>query len=100
MMTARKMGKVYYDMGILGSDEVIESSATDLVGQYIGYTGPKTQELLEKVLGRLLLIDEAYYLADGQFTKEAMDEIVDCITKPKFAGKLIVILAGYDKDIN
>ncbi|OJJ82850.1 uncharacterized protein ASPGLDRAFT_509234 [Aspergillus glaucus CBS 516.65] len=98
--TARNMGKVYYDMGILGSDEVIESSATDLVGQYIGHTGPKTQELLEKALGKVLLVDEAYSLADGKFAKEAMDEIVDCITKPKFAGKLIIILAGYDNDIN
>ncbi|KAL4807516.1 P-loop containing nucleoside triphosphate hydrolase protein [Aspergillus unguis] len=98
--TARKMGKVYYDMGLLGSAEVIESSATDLVGQYIGHTGPKTQELLERSLGKILLIDEAYRLAEGTFAKEAMDEIVDCITKPKFFQKLIIILAGYDQDIN
>ncbi|KAL2843942.1 P-loop containing nucleoside triphosphate hydrolase protein [Aspergillus pseudoustus] len=98
--TARKMGQVYYDMGLLSSSEVIESSATDLVGQYIGHTGPKTQELLEKSLGKVLLIDEAYRLAEGQFAKEAMDEVVDCITKPKFFQKLIIILAGYDKDIN
>jgi AAA+ superfamily predicted ATPase len=98
--TARKMGKVYYDMGLLSSAEVIESSATDLIGQYIGHTGPKTQELLEKSLGKVLLIDEAYRLAEGQFAKEAMDEIVDCITKPKFFQKLIIILAGYDNDIN
>ncbi|KAL3467710.1 AAA domain-containing protein [Aspergillus heterothallicus] len=98
--TARKMGKVYYDMGLLSSAEVIESSATDLVGQYVGQTGPKTQELLEKALGKILLIDEAYRLAEGQFVREAMDEIVDCITKPKFFQKLIIILAGYDNDIN
>ncbi|KAL4988395.1 P-loop containing nucleoside triphosphate hydrolase protein [Aspergillus falconensis] len=98
--TARKMGKVYYDMGLLSSAEVIESSATDLVGQFIGHTGPKTQELLEKSLGKILLIDEAYRLAEGQFAKEAMDEIVDCITKPKFFQRLIIILAGYDNDIN
>ncbi|RAQ63078.1 nonsense-mediated mRNA decay protein [Aspergillus flavus] len=98
--TARKMGQVYYDLGLLSSAEVIESSATDLVGQYIGHTGPKTQELLEKSLGKVLLIDEAYRLAEGQFAKEAMDEIVDCITKPNFFQKLIIILAGYDQDIN
>ncbi|KAL4998548.1 P-loop containing nucleoside triphosphate hydrolase protein [Aspergillus recurvatus] len=98
--TARKMGKVYYDMGLLSSAEVIERSATDLVGQYIGQTGPRTQDLLEKSLGKILLIDEAYRLAEGQFAKEAMDEIVDCITKPKFFQKLIIILAGYDNDIN
>ncbi|PLB48657.1 putative AAA family ATPase [Aspergillus steynii IBT 23096] len=98
--TARRMGKVYYDMGLLSSAEVIESSTTDLIGQYIGQTGPKTQAQLEKALGKVLLIDEAYRLAEGQFATEAMDEIVDCITKPKFFQKLIIILAGYDKDIN
>lgn len=94
------MGKVYYDMGFLSTAEVIECSATDLIGQYIGHTGPKTQRLLEKALGRVLFIDEAYRLAGERFAKEAMDEIVDCITKPKFARKLIIILAGYDADIN
>src|SRR2546423_4232626 len=98
--TARKMGKVYYDMGFLATAEVIESSATELVGQYVGQTGPKTQKLLEKATGKVLFIDEAYRLAEGGFAKEAMDEIVDCVTKPKFAQKLIIILAGYDADIN
>lgn len=94
------MGKVYYDMGFLSSADVIESSATDLIGQFIGQTGPKTQEALEKALGKILLVDEAYRLAEGHFAKEAIDEIVDCITKPKFKQKLIIILAGYDNDIN
>ena len=94
------MGKVYYDMGFLATAEVLESSATELVGQYVGQTGPKTQKLLEKALGKVLFIDEAYRLAEGQFAKEAVDEIVDSITKPKFAQKLIIVLAGYDADIN
>ncbi|KAI9712047.1 MAG: hypothetical protein M1820_001756 [Bogoriella megaspora] len=98
--TARKIGKVYYDMGFLANCSVVECSATELVGEYLGQTGPKTQKLLEKALGKVLFIDEAYRLADGPFAKEAMDEIVDCLTKPKFAGKLITILAGYDADIN
>ncbi|KAL6229279.1 hypothetical protein BDW75DRAFT_225341 [Aspergillus navahoensis] len=87
-------------MGLLSSAEVIETSAADFVGQYIGHTGPKTQDLLEKSLGRVLLIDEVYQLAEGQFAKEAVDEIVDCITRPKFFQKLIIVLAGYDQDIN
>lgn len=94
------MGKVYYDMGFLSSADVIESSATDLIGQYVGQTSPKTQALLEKALGKVLLVDEAYRLGEGQFAKEAIDEVVDCITKPKFKQKLIIILAGYDGDIN
>jgi hypothetical protein len=49
--TARKMGKVYYDMGILAKAEVVDCSATELVGEYVGQTDPKTQKLLEKALG-------------------------------------------------
>lgn len=94
------MGKVYYDMGFLATAEVVECSATALVGQYVGQTGPKTQKLLEKALGKVLFIDEAYRLAKGQFAKEAVDELVDSLTKPKFAQKLVTILAGYDVDIN
>lgn len=98
--TARKMGQVYYDMGFLASIEVIECSATDLIGQYVGQTGPKVQQLLDKALGKVLFIDEAYRLASGGFAKEAVDELVDCVTKTKYQGKLIIILAGYVKDIN
>ncbi|KAK8177442.1 P-loop containing nucleoside triphosphate hydrolase protein [Phyllosticta citrichinensis] len=98
--TARCMGKVYYDMGFLSTAEVKEVSATELIGQYIGHTGPKVQALFTNALGKVLFIDEAYRLGEGQFAKEAIDEIVDCLTKPQFAQKLVVILAGYTQDIN
>lgn len=99
-MTARKMGKVYYDMGFLSSSEVIECSASDLVAQYVGQTGPKTMKVFERALGKVLFVDEAYRLAEGQFAKEAMDELVGILTNERFIGKLIVILAGYDHDMN
>jgi len=94
------MGKVFYDMGFLAKADVVECSATELVGSYVGHTGPKVQKVLDNALGRVLFIDEAYRLAEGGFAKEAMDEIVDCLTKPKYAQKLVVILACYDDDIN
>ncbi|KAM7205986.1 stage V sporulation protein K [Rhypophila sp. PSN 637] len=98
--TAKKMGKVFYDMGFLATAEVVECSATDLIGMYVGHTGPKVQQLLDKALGRVLFVDEAYRLAEGHFAKEAMDEIVDSVTKEKYYKKLIIILAGYEADIN
>lgn len=98
--TAKKMGKVFYDMGFLATAEVEECSATDLIGQYIGQTGPKVQAKLDTALGKVLFIDEAYRLAEGHFAKEAMEELVDATTKDKYAKKLIVILAGYENDIN
>ncbi|KFG84658.1 putative nonsense-mediated mRNA decay protein [Metarhizium anisopliae] len=99
-MTARKFGKLYYDMGFLSKAEVVECSARDLIGQYVGHTGPKVQKVLNNALGKVLFIDEAYRLAGHGFAKEAVDELVDSVTKEKYKGKLIIILAGYVKDIN
>jgi len=97
---ARKMGQVFFDMGLLGSPEVIECSASDLVGQYVGQTGPKTKKLLDKALGRVLFVDEAYRLGEGHFAQEAIDELVGLITQTTFKNKLIIILAGYERDMN
>lgn len=98
--TAKKMGKVFYDMGFLAKAEVVECSASDLVGQYVGHTGPQVRKKLDNALGRVLFIDEAYRLAEGHFAKEAVDELVECLTKERYQGKMVVILAGYDDDIN
>ena len=87
-------------MGILGSAEVIECSVSDLVGQYVGHTGPKTKKLFEKALGKVLFIDEAYRLSQGRFAQEAIDELVGLITHPTFKSKLVVVLAGYEQDMN
>jgi ATPase family associated with various cellular activities (AAA) len=94
------MGQVYYDMGFLSSSEVIECSASDLVGQYVGHTGPKAKKLFEKALGRVLFIDEAYRLGEGHFAQEAVDEMVGMLTQEKFKSKIVVILAGYDQEMN
>ncbi|KAF9021144.1 P-loop containing nucleoside triphosphate hydrolase protein [Hymenopellis radicata] len=98
--TARKMGEVYYDMGLLGRAIVHECSASDLVAQYVGQTGPLVRKMFEKGLGQVLFIDEAYRLKDGPFAKEATDEIVTLLTDERYKGKIVVILAGYDQDIN
>ena len=98
--TARKIGQVYYDMGLLHRAEVVEISVSDLVGQYVGQTGPKTQKQLEKGLGKVLFVDEAYRLGEGHFATEAVNELVDLLTKPKFKGKLVVVLAGYENEMD
>jgi SpoVK/Ycf46/Vps4 family AAA+-type ATPase len=98
------MAQVYYDMGFLSEASVVECSASDLVGKYIGHSGPKTAKVLERSLGKVLFIDEAYGLAQGDnrssFGSEVLSELVDLLTKSKFSGKLIIILAGYEAEIN
>jgi hypothetical protein len=97
---ARKIGQIYYDMGFLASPKVEECSASDLVGEYVGHTGPKTKKLFEKALGQVLFIDEAYRLSGGRFAQEAVDELVGLLTQDRFKSKLVIILAGYEHDIN
>lgn len=99
--TARKVGQIFYDMGFLSAPDVIDVSASQLIGEYCGQTGPKTQRLLTSALGKVLFIDEAYRLATGSsYAEEAVSELVDQITKPKFARKLIIVLAGYEEDMD
>lgn len=94
------MGQVFYDMGFLSAVEVIECSASDLIGQFVGQTGPKTRAQLDKALGKVLFVDEAYRLSEGNFATEAINELVDSLTKPTYKGKIVVILAGYAEQIN
>ncbi|EJU00451.1 NFX1-type zinc finger-containing protein 1 [Dacryopinax primogenitus] len=98
--TARKMGMFYYNMGFLNTPEVVECSASDLVGEYIGHTGPKTEGVFSRARGKVLFIDEAYRLAHGPFAKEAVDEMVDLLTKEEYVGRLVVVLAGYEDQMN
>ncbi|KAK6331219.1 hypothetical protein TWF696_003278 [Orbilia brochopaga] len=98
--TARKMGQIFYNMGFLASNEVVECSASDLTAEFLGQTAQKTRKKLESALGKVLFIDEAYRLLDNQYGAEASNELVDAVTKPQYMGKLVVILAGYDEGMN
>ncbi|GAP90247.1 putative nfx1-type zinc finger-containing protein 1 protein [Rosellinia necatrix] len=106
--TARILGQIFYDIGFLSTNEVIECSASHLIGQFMGQTAPKVINLFERALGKVLFIDEAYRLGGGgvrggfrgSYEDEAIGELVDCMTKPRFHKKMIVVLAGYDKDMD
>ncbi|KAL0069485.1 hypothetical protein AAF712_003520 [Marasmius tenuissimus] len=97
---ARKMGHIYYDMGLLSSPDVIECSATDMIGSYLGQTGPKTQQLFKKALGKVLFIDEAYRLSHGEYAQEAIGELVTLLTQKAYHMKMVVVLAGYDREMD
>lgn len=43
-MVARILGKLLYMVGILPTDKVTEVQRTDLVGEFVGHTGPKTRK--------------------------------------------------------
>ncbi|EXA44124.1 hypothetical protein FOVG_05627 [Fusarium oxysporum f. sp. pisi HDV247] len=96
---ARKVGKLFYDMGFLSSDEVVTCSVTNLIGEFSGHTGPKVINQFELGLVKVLFIDEAYRLIGDSFHKEAIGELVDVMTKPRYAHNMVVILAGYSDEM-
>jgi replication-associated recombination protein RarA len=99
---ARRVGLMFESLGILSYPDVVEKSATDLQAPYVGQTGKATRKIFEEALGKVLFIDEAYRLnprTGGQFMQEALDEIVQILTEDKFAGKMVVILAGYENEM-
>lgn len=97
---ARKLAKLYYDLGLLSKGHFIEVERADLVGEYIGQTAQKTRSVIQKAMGGILFIDEAYSLARGgekDFGKEAIDTLVkhmeDC------QNDFVLILAGYPREM-
>lgn len=98
---ARKLAKLYAELGILSKGHFIEAERADLVGEYIGQTAQKTRAILQKAAGGILFIDEAYSLARGgekDFGKEAIDTLVKHMEDHH--NDLVLILAGYSNEMN
>ena len=94
---ARLVAQIYKELGILSRGHLVEASAKDLVAGYVGQTAIKTGELIEKALGGVLFIDEAYALMDraGQgYGQEAIDTLLKEMEDHR--NDLAVIVAGYD----
>jgi adenylate kinase family enzyme len=96
---ARLLGQIYYDIGLLASNKVVEVSRGDLVGQYVGHTAPKTQKVFESALGGILFIDEAYSLfkTGNDFGNEAVETLLKLMEDNR--EKIVVIIAGYPREI-
>jgi SpoVK/Ycf46/Vps4 family AAA+-type ATPase len=100
---ARILAKIYYAFGLLERPDVLEAQRADLVGEYLGATAIKTNELIDSALGGVLFVDEAYSLAnDGEghgdrFGNEAVQALVKRAEDDR--DKLIVILAGYQRQM-
>ncbi|KAG5009335.1 hypothetical protein AAZX31_07G081900 [Glycine max] len=96
-MVARILGKLLHMVGILPTDKVTEVQRTDLVGEFVGHTGPKTRRKIKEAEGGILFVDEAYRLIpmqksdDKDYGLEALEEIMSVMD----SGKIVVIFAGY-----
>jgi SpoVK/Ycf46/Vps4 family AAA+-type ATPase len=101
---AQRMGLLFESLGLIASnDTFVECSVSDLQGSFVGQTAPKTREKFNQAKGGVLFIDEAYQLYDpngSSYLNECVGEIVKMLTEDQFKGKMIVIFAGYEDQIN
>jgi probable Rubsico expression protein CbbX len=94
---ALQMADLLHRLGYLQSPHVVHAMRDDLVGEYIGHTAPKTKRVLERAMGGVLFIDEAYYLYRSSDAKDYGQEAIDILLQvmENDRDKLVVILAGY-----
>ncbi|MEU4924009.1 AAA family ATPase [Streptomyces parvus] len=101
---ARILGRVFYALGLLGGDHLVEAQRSDLVGEFLGQTAVKANELIDSALGGVLFVDEAYSLANSGYSKGDAygDEALQVLLKRAEDNRdhLVVILAGYPEGMD
>ncbi|MEH7154853.1 AAA family ATPase [Neobacillus drentensis] len=101
---ARLLAKIYHELGVLPHEEVIETDRSQLVGSFVGQTEENVRAIVERSIGGVLFIDEAYSLKrEGQtgndYGQAAIDTLVSLMTGNEYGGKFAVIMAGYPEEM-
>lgn len=99
---ARLIAEIYYNLGYINRNKLVEVQSQDLIGEYVGQTGPKTQAVIESALDGVLFIDEAYSIMEHQGTNASFtDECIATLLKAMedYQGRLIIIFAGYTEEM-
>jgi SpoVK/Ycf46/Vps4 family AAA+-type ATPase len=98
---ARLVAAVYAQLGLLSSGHLVEVGRADLVGQYVGQTAPKVRAAVDRALGGVLFIDEAYALTPPDSARdyghEAVAELIKLMEEQR--ADLVVIVAGYEAEM-
>ncbi|TFH71928.1 AAA family ATPase [Cellulomonas sp. HD19AZ1] len=90
---ARLVAGLYRALGLLAQGHLVEVDRSELVAGYLGQTAAKTTEVVQRAIGGVLFIDEAYALADDQYGTEAVNTLVKDMEDHR--DELVVIVAGY-----
>jgi len=91
------MATLLHRMGYLRRGHLVTVTRDDLVGQYIGHTAPKTKDVLNRAMGGVLFIDEAYYLYRPENERDYGQEAIELLLQymENYRDDLVVIMAGY-----
>ena len=94
---ARLLAKIYHAVGVLSQGQLVEVDRSGLVAGFVGQTALKAQEAVQKAIGGVLFIDEAYALVNADSANDFGHEAIEVILKnmEDHRDDLIVIVAGY-----
>ncbi|MFG1851513.1 AAA family ATPase [Actinomadura geliboluensis] len=100
-VVARLVARVLKDLGVLSSGNLVETSRAGLVGRYVGETAGKTRAVVQRAVGGVLFVDEAYALAptgsEDDYGPEAVAELLKGMEDHR--DDLVVIVAGYEREM-
>ena len=85
---------------LLATGQLVEVTRADLVARYIGQTAPRVQAVVERAIGGVLFIDEAYSLVQGassDYGYEAVAMLLKLMEDHR--DELVVIVAGYPTEM-
>lgn len=97
---ARLVARLYKAVGLVSKGHLVEAGRADLVAGFVGQTALKVQEVVNRAVGGILFIDEAYALAQGgyvDFGEEAIATLVQMMEEHR--DDLAVIAAGYSAEM-
>ena len=94
---ARLLAQIYHVIGVLPKGQLVEVDRSGLVAGFVGQTALKTQEVVQKAMGGVLFIDEAYALVNQENGNDFGREAIEVLLKnmEDHRDELIVIVAGY-----
>ena len=89
-------GHLLKELGFLSNGDVISKTASDFIGAHVGESQTKTSQILECSHGKVLIIDEAYALADSLYGKQVLNTLVEKVQGSP-SDDLAVLLFGYEE---
>ncbi len=99
---ARLLADIFKALGVLEKGHMIETDRQGLVAGYVGQTAIKTAGVIDKAMGGVLFIDEAYALNKIGANNDFGDEAVQVLLKKMedYRGKFFTIVAGYPDEMD
>ena len=96
------IGSIFSQLGMYVYETLVEASAGDFIGQYLGETAAKSKGFLTRNLERVVFLDEAYALTRWNeehtrlesYSEEAVEVLIPFLSEN--VGKMAFIVAGYE----